>query len=152
MNDLGNWISDHAWVAWVGGAVLLSVVELVSLDLVLLMFALGALAAAVVAALGAPLWVCILVFAAVSTFLLFFARPSIVAKLHDGPTLTQGHNNLLGRTAVVIDRVDWRGGRVELASENWSARTVTEGESYEAGTEVLVSEIDGATAVVTGKA
>lgn len=152
MDDLGNWISDHQWVAWVGGAVALSVIELMSLDLVLLMFALGALAAALVAGFGGPLWLAILVFVAVSLLLLFVARPTMVARLHAGPTLTQGHNNLVGRTAVVIDRVDWRSGRVELARENWSARSASEDESFEAGTDVLVTQIDGATAVVTGKA
>lgn len=152
MNELGNWITDHQWVAWVGGAVLLSIIELMSMDLVLLMFALGALAAAVVAGFGGPLWLAVLVFVAVSLLLLFVARPSMVAKLHDGPTLTQGHNNLVGHTAVVIDKVDWRGGRVELARENWSARTASEDESFEAGTDVLVTHIDGATAVVTRKA
>ena len=45
-----EWMTDNAWVTWVGIAVLLAVAELLSLDLVLLMFALGALAAAVAAA------------------------------------------------------------------------------------------------------
>lgn len=152
MDDLGNWMSDHQWVVWIGGAVALSVIELMSLDLVLLMFALGALAAAVVAGFGGPLWLAILVFVVVSLLLLFVARPTMVARLHAGPTLTQGHNNLVGRKAVVIDPVDWRSGRVELGSENWSARTATESESFEAGAEVFVTQIVGATAIVTGKA
>lgn len=152
MNDVFGWIGDHQWVSWVGAAVALSVVEMMSLDLVLLMFALGALAAAVVAGLGAPLWAAILVFAAVSTALLLFARPSMVAKLHQGPTLRSGHEALVGRIGVVIERVDWHEGRIQLASEVWSARSGTETESFEAGTDVLVTQIDGATAVVTGKA
>lgn len=152
VNDLGNWISDHPWVAWAGLAVVLSVLELMSLDLVLLMFALGALGGALVAGFGGPFWLSILVFGIISLALLFVARPSIVAKLHDGPTLTQGHQALVGRVAVVIEPVTWRGGRVQLASENWSARTASENESFEAGTDVLVTQIDGATAVVTRKA
>ena len=152
MNDLGNWISDHQWAAWVGAALILSIVEMLSLDLVLLMFALGALAAAVVAGLGAPPFVAVIVFAVASIGLLFFARPSIVARLHDGPTLTSGHQALIGRIAVVVEPVTWQGGRVQLASEIWSARTPTESESFEAGTDVLVTQIDGATAIVTGKA
>lgn len=152
MNDLGMWISDHQWVGWVGGAVLLSLVEIVSLDLVLLMFALGALAAAVVAGFGGPLWAAVLVFGIVSLGLLFFARPSIVAKLHQGPTLTSGHQALVGRTAVVVESVDWREGRVQLAGEIWSARSTSEIENFETGADVLVMRIDGATAVVTGKA
>jgi membrane protein implicated in regulation of membrane protease activity len=145
-----DWLVDHAWVTWVGIAVVLAVVELMSLDLVLLMFALGALGAAVAAGLGGPVWVALLVFAVVSTALLFLVRPPLVERLHAGPTLQTGHQNLVGRDAVVIEPVDSRSGRVKLASEVWSARTNGD-ESYDTGAEVHVIRIDGATAVVTGK-
>ena len=46
-----DWIRDHAAATWIGIAVVLAIVEMLSLDLVLLMFALGALAAAVAAGL-----------------------------------------------------------------------------------------------------
>lgn len=146
-----DWMSDHAWATWIGLAVILALVELMSLDLVLLMFALGALAAAVVAAFGAPLWFAVLVFAAVSLALLFFVRPSVVARLHAGPTLTSGHDALVGRSGVVTEQVDAHGGRIKLAGEVWSARTGSEVAVFEIGTEVLVTKIDGATAVVTNK-
>lgn len=152
MNDLGNWISEHQWAAWIGAAIILSIVELLSLDLVLLMFALAALVAAVAAAFGAPVWVCVIVFALASIGLLGFARPKFVARLHAGPTLTSGHQALVGRIGVVVEPVTWQGGRIQLASEIWSARTPSEDESLAAGTDVLVTQIDGATAIVTGKA
>ena len=145
-----DWLTEHAWVTWVGIAVVLAIVELMSLDLVLLMFALGALGAAVASGLGAPVWVALLVFAAVSTALLFLVRPPLVERLHAGPTLQTGHQNLVGRDAIVIEPVDSRSGRVKLASEIWSART-DGAESFDTGAEVNVIRIDGATAVVTGK-
>jgi len=143
-----DWIRDHAWATWLGIAVVLAVVEMLSLDLVLLMFALGALAAAAAAGLGAPIWVTLPLFAVVSVALLALVRPSIVAKLHDGPTLQTGHANLVGTAAVVVEPVDRRGGRVQLAGELWSARALTDA-AFDTGTEVLVTQIDGATAVVT---
>ena len=145
-----DWVADHAWVTWLGVAVVLAVVELLSLDLVLLMFALGALGAAVVAGLGGPIWLALLVFAVVSTALLFLVRPPLVERLHAGPTLYTGHQNLVGREALVIEPVDSRSGRVRLASELWSARTEGD-ETYDTGAEVSVTRIDGATVVVTGK-
>jgi membrane protein implicated in regulation of membrane protease activity len=129
-----DWMSDHAWMTWIGLAVILALVELASLDLVLLMFAVGALAAAVAAAFGAPFWVAVLVFAVVSLALLFFVRPSVVARLHAGPTLTSGHD-----------------ARIKLNGEIWSARAAFETAAFAIGTEVLVTTIDGATAVVTNK-
>ncbi|MGI9084010.1 MAG: NfeD family protein [Aeromicrobium sp.] len=145
-----DWLSDHSWVGWLGIAVALSVVELMSLDLVLLMFALGAVGAAVVAGLGGPLWLAILVFVVVSLALLLLVRPPLVQRLHAGPTLKTGHQNLVGRDAVVIEPVNSETGRVRLASEIWSARA-DGGESFDTGSEVHVIRIDGATAVVTGK-
>ncbi|WP_290514290.1 NfeD family protein [Aeromicrobium sp.] len=144
-------MSDHMWVTWVGLGVVLAVTEMVSLDLVLLMFALGALAAAVASVLGAPLWVSVLVLGVVSVGLLYFVRPPMVARLHSGPTLTSGHNVLIGRVGVVVEPVAEFGGRIQLAGELWSARTMSKTEHFEPGTEVLVSAIDGATAVVTTK-
>ena len=152
MNDVLNWIGDHAWVGWVGAAVALTLVELLSLDLVLLMFAFGALAAAVAAAFGAPLWACIAVFAAVSLVMLFVARPKMAARLHDGPELTTGHQALIGQTAVVERPVDAHGGRVMLHGESWTARADDATAIFEPVTEVTVVRIDGATAVVTRKA
>lgn len=149
--DMRNFISDNPWVAWVALGVVLAVTELVSLDLVLLMFALGALAAAIAAALGAPLWAAILILGVVSLGLLFFVRPPIVARLHSGPTLATGHHGLVGRTAVVTETVAERGGRIHLAGELWSARTSSKAENYDPGTEVVVTAIDGATAIVTTK-
>jgi membrane protein implicated in regulation of membrane protease activity len=146
-----DWMSEHAWVTWVGIAVVLAIVEIISLDLVLLMFAVGALAAGAAAALGAPLWLAILVFVVVSMALLFLVRPPLVARLHAGPTLTQGHDALVGRTAVVVEPVTVRGGRVQLASELWSARAAADDQLFDTDAEVLVTRIDGATAVVTSK-
>ncbi|MET0930879.1 MAG: NfeD family protein [Aeromicrobium sp.] len=144
-----DWIRDHAWASWLGLAVVLAVVEMLSLDLVLLMFAVGALAAAAAAGLGAPIWITLPLFAIVSLLLLFVVRPSVVAKLHAGPTLQTGHVNLVGAVAVVVEPIDWRSGRVQLRGELWSARTVDGDLVIDTGTEVLVTQIDGATAVVT---
>jgi membrane protein implicated in regulation of membrane protease activity len=146
-----DWVQDHAWAGWLILAVVLALVELLSLDLVLLMFAVGALAAAIVAGLGGPVWLAVVVFSIVSVVLLFVVRPSVVQRLHAGPTLTTGHDALVGRSAVVVEPVDYRNGRVQLAGELWSARSLAEGPSFDTGTEVLVTRIDGATAVVTLK-
>lgn len=146
-----DWMSDHAWATWLAFAVVLALVELLSLDLVLLMFAMGAIAAAIVAGLGGPFWLAIVVFTIVSLSLLFVVRPKVVERLHAGPTLMTGHDALVGRSAVVVEPVDSRNGRVHLAGELWSARAISDTEAYDTGTEVLVTRIDGATAVVTIK-
>ena len=143
-----DWIAEHAALTWLGIAVLLAVVEMLSMDFVLLMFGLGALAAAAATVLGAPLWMAVAVFAVVSVALLFLLRPPLLRRLHSGPTLATGFSNLVGQRALVLQPVSERDGRVRIGSEEWSART-SDMQAIDAGHEARVVAIDGATAVVT---
>lgn len=137
------------WLWWLGAALLLGVVEMLSLDLVLVMFAGGALAAAGVAALGAPLWAQILTFAVVSTLLLAALRPYLLRQLRTRVPLVETNVHAhVGRISVVVARVTERGGRVKLAGEVWTARTEHD-EVLEVGDEARVVRIDGASAIVT---
>ncbi|SDS58486.1 Membrane protein implicated in regulation of membrane protease activity [Paraoerskovia marina] len=138
-----------AWLWWLGGAAVLALLEIVSLDLVLIMFAGGALAAAGMAALGAPVWVQILAFLVTSGLLLFALRPWLLRSLRSRMTLTETNAAAqVGRMAVVLEDVTELHGRIKLAGEVWSARTEDEAPSLPVGTEVRVLRIDGATAVV----
>lgn len=143
-----DFLGDNPWVIWLAIAVVLVIVEMFSLELVLLMFALGALAGALVAGLGGPIWLAILLFAVVSVALLTLIRPPLVQRLHHGPTLMQGHDAQVGRRAVVVEPVTRFNGRVRLSGELWSARTDSEESSFDTDEEVNVLRIDGATAVV----
>lgn len=144
-----DFVQDNPWIVWLAIAVVLVIIEIFSLELVLLMFAVGALAAALASGLGAPIWLAVLVFGAVSVALLTLLRPSLVDRLHDGPTLTQGHDAQVGRVAVVVEPVDRYNGRVQLSGELWSARSDAETSTFDTGQEVTVIRIEGATAVVT---
>jgi membrane protein implicated in regulation of membrane protease activity len=55
---------------------------------------------------------------------------------------------LKGKQAVVLERVDGSGGRIKLAGEVWSARSLDTDRAYEVGQEVDVVDIEGATAIV----
>jgi membrane protein implicated in regulation of membrane protease activity len=143
-----NWLANHPEAAWVSLAVLLAVGEVLSLDLVLLMLAVGALGGAAVAAASAPLVAQVLVALGVSVAMLAVVRPSVARRMHSGPELTTGHAALVGRRGVVVDRVDATGGRIQLAGELWSARAYDDTATIQPGATVDVFEIDGATAIV----
>ena len=55
---------------------------------------------------------------------------------------------LVGTKALVLQRVDGLGGRVKIGGEEWSARPFLEGDAIQAGEQVEVAQIDGATALV----
>ncbi len=137
-----------AWVWWLGAALLLAVVEILSLDLVLLMLAGGALAAAGLAALGLPLWIQILGFTVVSALLMLALRPWLLRHLRKRVPLVETNAAAhVGRVAVAVTAVTERSGRVKLTGEVWTARTDGR-DVVEVGEEVRVVRIDGATAVV----
>lgn len=137
------------WVWWISGAIILAIVEVISLDLVLLMFAGGAAATGLAAAIGAPWWAQIGVFVVVSTLLLLLLRPWLLVHLKGRVDLEQTNvHGYVGKPATTISAVDATGGRAKLMGEVWTARSAT-GEVIPSGTPVLVTAIDGATAVVT---
>lgn len=112
------------------------------------MFAIGAVAAAVVAALDGGIVAQVLVFVTVSVALIAVVRPVATRHRSQQPQLASGVDALKGRQAVVLERVDSSGGRIKLAGEVWSARTLDAHQICEVGQQVDVVEIDGATAIV----
>ena len=112
------------------------------------MFAVGAVAAAVAAGLGAGVVTQFIIFIAVSVALLLVVRPIAYRHLKQGPTLRMGIEALKGASAVVLERVDGQGGRIKLSGEIWSAKALNPGSVYEPGQQVDVVEIEGATALV----
>ena len=140
------------WLFWIGGALLLVVIETVTADLTFLMIAGGALGGGLTSFLDGPLWAQVVVFACVSTLLLFAVRPWAKRRLAaTTPQMKTNVDALIGRSATTITAVDDGGGRVRLGGEEWSARLapVVQGTTrLEAGASVIVTEIDGAVAVV----
>jgi len=137
------------WVIWAIIAVLLALGELATPGLFFLgPVALAAIPAAVVALVGAPAWLQVLVFIAGSLASIAVLRP--IARAHMSmPALTRtGTAALVGAKAVVLERVDLNGGRVRIGGEEWSARAYMEDQVLEPGTRAEVAKIDGATALV----
>ena len=144
-----DWVGEHAWAAWLAIAMVLGVAELVSLDLILVMLAVGALAGAVTAAIGAPAILQILVAAGVSVGMLAMVRPNLVKRLHAGPDLQLGHGKLVGLQAVVTEDItSVNPGRVKLAGEIWSAVPYDDRLAITAGVTVEVMAMKGATVFV----
>ncbi|UNO44273.1 NfeD family protein [Streptomyces sp. MST-110588] len=113
------------------------------------MLAVGAVAGAVTAAVGAGTVLQVIVFVAVSVALIAVVRPIANRHRSERPRLASGIDALKGRSATVLERVDaGGGGRIKLAGEIWSARPLDAEQVYEPGQKVDVVEIEGATAVV----
>ncbi|MEW2530592.1 NfeD family protein [Streptomyces sp. NPDC047071] len=137
-----------AWVWWLIGAVGLGIPLVMTAMPEFGMLAVGAVAAAATAAAGGGVAAQTIVFAAVSVALIAVVRPIANRHRSQRPELASGIDALRGRSAIVLERVDASGGRIKLAGEVWSARPLDTEQTFEAGQQVDVVEIDGATAVV----
>lgn len=138
------------WVVWVIVACAFGVGEMLTTSFFLAPFSIAAaLAAGADAAAGATAaWV---VFVAVALLTLVVVRPIVRSHLKMPPQIRTGAAALVGKQAVVLERIANREGVgcVKIDGEVWTARSLMDDEEIEPGTIVDVVEIKGATALVT---
>ncbi len=129
------------------------VVEVISLGLTSIWFAGGALAAAILAALGAPAWLQVLGFLVVTLLLLFFTRP-IAVKHFNKKRVRTNVESMVGRKAIVTGEINnlQATGIVSVSGQEWSARSVDEDVIIQPGAVVVVKAIDGVKLMVAEEA
>ena len=137
------------WVFWLIAAVILAVGEIATMGFFLAPFAGGALVAALISGVGGGTVLELGGFLVVSAALLAALRPLAQSHKRMPPQIRTGTAALVGRTALVTERVDGDGGTVKLEGELWTARAYDEDAVIEPGAHVHVVEIRGATALVT---
>jgi membrane protein implicated in regulation of membrane protease activity len=137
------------WLLWLIAAGLFAAGEIVSLDLVLLMFAGGALGGMTLALVGGATVLQMVAFIAISGVLLALVRPIATKHLTQRtPLQLDGVDSIIGRTAKVTREIDISGGRIRMGADEWSARSQHSGETFPVGERVRILQVDGATAVV----
>jgi membrane protein implicated in regulation of membrane protease activity len=144
-----EWIRDHLWEAWLIAGVLLGVVEMVSLDLIFAMLAVGCVVGMIAAVVGLAGPFQILLALASSVSLIAFLRPNLIRTLHAGPDLRIGPAALIGRPVQVLTTLGpGVSGRVKIGGDEWTAMAYDEFDELEPGERAEVVEIRGATAYV----
>lgn len=143
-----SWFEDNSWWLWLALALTLGAVEAATVDLVFLMLAGGALAGALTAAIGLGVPIQVISAVVVATAMLGLVRPQMSRRLFKGQPVVLGHAAHVGTRAIVVETVTAHDGRVKIGGETWSARTGEGHKPIEAGRDVQVIAIDGATAVV----
>lgn len=133
----------EAMIFWGVVMGVLLVVEALTVGLVCIWFALGALVALIAAVIGAPIWLQAALFLLVSGGALYAMRP-LVRKYVNPKTVATNVDANIGKTAVVIETIDnLRGtGRVKIGSVDWTARSA-DGSIIEQDALVRVLKIEG---------
>jgi membrane protein implicated in regulation of membrane protease activity len=138
-------------ILWIVLGVVLAIAEAFTASLFIIFFAVGALAAGGVAALGGPLLLQVITFAIVSGLSVAALRPIIVrhaksaAETGDMPF---GVEAIEGGHGTVLEEVDGDRGMIKIDGEMWQARSFDHQEKYLPGERVRVIKVVGATVIV----
>lgn len=148
-------ISQFAWIGWIVLILVFVIIEMLSLDFVFLMIAIGSVGGLISGLLGVPWWGQLVVAAVLSLLLIFFLRPPLLHALRKGGDPAKSNvPALIGLEAQVVRSFGADGiGLVKLANgETWTARLDAVQASAESvaqpGDRLQVTAIEGATAVV----
>ena len=135
-------------VFWAAAIVVFVIVELATVGLASIWFALGALCALISTLLGAPVWLQIVWFIVISIAALVLTRP-LVKKYINAKTHATNADRVIGCRAVVKERIDALTGTGAVLADGkmWSARSA-DGSVIEADSIVTVKEIQGVKLVV----
>lgn len=138
-----EWITNPV-IVWLAILIILVVIEIFTLGLTTIWFAGGALVAIVVAALGGPVWLQVLLAGIVSAVLLFFTRPVAVKYFNRDRERTNAES-LVGRQAIVLSEINnLQGiGQVTINGMEWTARTTVDGQTINPGEVVVIRGING---------
>ena len=133
---------------WLIVMVLFLVVEAVTVGLVCIWFAAGALLALLAAMCGAPLWLQIVLFLVASAATLYFTRP-LVKRYVNSKVEPTNADMVIGKECRVTETVDNIAGTgaVYVDGKTWTARSADD-EVIPEGTLVTAKSIDGVKLIV----
>lgn len=135
-------------IFWLAAFLAFAVGEAVTVGLVSVWFAVGALAGLFAAGLGAGLWLQVTVFLGVSALALALFKPLSSRYLKPKVSATNA-DRVIGSAAVVTETIDnaQAQGQVKVAGQVWTARSAQD-VVIPAGTDVKVLRIEGVKVMV----
>lgn len=136
------------WLVWLVVAIALAVAEIFTLTAALGVLGAAALVPAGLAALGLPLPLQLLGFAASATLGVLLVRPVALRHMHRPQLERFGVDALIGKRAYVLREVTDRDGLVRIDGDEWTARPFDESTVIPVGAAVDVMRISGTTAYV----
>lgn len=139
-------ITVSAAILWIIAAAIFAIIEALTLGLVCIWFAGGAVGAAIAAMLGASPIVQVVVFLGVSIVLLALTRPIARKRLNEKTEKTNV-DALIGQTGIVEEKItQYKTGQVKADGKVWTA--ACESGEIDEGTVVVIKSIKGVTVTV----
>lgn len=137
------------FIFWLVIVAACAVVELLTMGLTSIWFAVGALVAAICSLFVPYFWVQLVVFVVVSVLLLVFTKPIAVKFLNVGKFKSNAES-LVGKRAIVTSEIDnlKEIGEVTVSGLDWSARTERDGVVIPKNAVVVIKKIEGVKLIV----
>lgn len=134
-----DYFAQHLWQLWLLISVACLILELTNGDFYVMCFAIGALCASLLSAMGLGFYATLAVFAIVSVASIFFVRPVVIRHLHTHEDSRPSNADaLLGRIARVSEPIEEQGfGRVAIDGDDWKAQSLS-GQAIPKGAHVKV--------------
>ena len=131
------------WV-WLVLSVVFLIVEFVTVGLTSIWFAIGGIIALIVAIIGGPIWLQLLLFVVASIGLLLLTKPLVTKYVNARMTRTNA-DSLVGKCIVIAERVSntEQTGMALVEGKEWTVRAKEEGDIFEAGEQAKIVEISG---------
>jgi len=135
---------------WAALTVLLLVVEIATVQLVAVWFAVGSLTAFISSLFSVPFYVQVILFIAGSVVLLVATRPIVRRLLRNTRKVKTNADRVLGKECVVREAIDnLRGtGRVYVDGLSWAARSADDSVTFSVGDTCVVQDIQGVKLIV----
>jgi membrane protein implicated in regulation of membrane protease activity len=139
-------------IIWLILLILFIGVEAATLGLTSIWFAGGALVALLAAALKVPIWLQVVLFLVTALLLLIFTRP-VAVKYFNKDREKTNVDSIVGKQAIVTAQIDnlMAQGKVVVAGQEWSARSIEEGIAIAEGTVVIIEAVSGVKLLVREK-
>ena len=136
-------------IFWIVVLVAALVAEAVTMGLVSIWFAVGALAALLVEKLHGGVYLQMIVCLVVSLVVMYFTRP-IAIKYFNKDRQKTNANSLIGKQAVVTGRIhNLEGmGKAIVSGQEWSAKSLKDDQTFEEGEIVKIVKIKGVKLIV----
>jgi len=140
--NIGSLVMSVETTVWIAAIIVFGLAEAATAGLVSIWFVIGSVAGLIVAALGGPVWLQVVLFFVVSIAALVITRPLVKRMKKD--TIATNADRVLGEMARVTENIDNTipTGAVYIDGKTWSARSADES-IIPAGEMVRVLRMEG---------
>lgn len=147
--DIVTFSPDFLNFIWLGLFIILIIIELLTVGLTTIWFAIGSLAALAANCLGAGLILQLVIFLIVSCLLLVFTRPWALKHVNRKRIRTN-YEREIGKVILLTERVDnlKETGKSIVDGQEWTVRSKNDRETFEAGEKAVVTAVSGVKLIV----